>query len=119
MGSWVTYGLGSVCEDLPGFIVLTSGKSGRCGTTCWGSGFLPSVYQGVPFRSSGEPVLYLDNPPGLGPEMRRATLDAIKEINHGTLADVGDPEIARECGHEAPCLTASLRDSSVQTDHVY
>lgn len=94
IGSWVTYGLGSECDDLPGFIVLTSGKSGRCGTTCWGSGFLPSVYQGVPFRSSGEPVLYLNNPPGLDPEMRRATLDAIKEINHGSLADVGDPEIS-------------------------
>lgn len=94
MGSWVSYGLGSECEDMPGFIVLTSGKSGRCGTTCWGSGFLPSVYQGVPFRSSGEPVLYLNNPPGMDPELRRKTLDAIKEINHGELIDMGDPEIA-------------------------
>jgi len=94
MGSWVSYGLGSECADMPGFIVLTSGKSGRCGTTCWGSGFLPSVYQGVPFRSSGEPVLYLNNPPGVDPELRRQTLDAIKEINHGALVDYGDPEIA-------------------------
>ncbi|HWA81840.1 MAG TPA: DUF1501 domain-containing protein, partial [Fimbriimonadaceae bacterium] len=94
MGSWVTYGLGSECEDMPGFIVLTSGKSGRCGTTCWGSGFLPSVYQGVPFRSSGEPVLYLNNPPGMDAGLRRKTLDAIKELNHGELADMGDPEIA-------------------------
>ncbi|MBI5706897.1 MAG: DUF1501 domain-containing protein [Armatimonadetes bacterium] len=94
MGSWVTYGLGSECEDLPGFIVLTSGKSGRCGTTCWGSGFLPSVYQGVPFRSAGEPVLYLNNPPGVDADLRRQTLDAIKEINHGSLAGIGDPEIA-------------------------
>lgn len=94
MGSWVTYGLGSECEDMPGFIVLTSGKSGRCGTTCWGSGFLPSVYQGVPFRSSGEPVLYLNNPPGMDADLRRKTLDAIKELNHGELVDYGDPEIA-------------------------
>lgn len=94
MGSWVTYGLGSECADMPGFIVLTSGKSGRCGTICWGSGFLPSVYQGVPFRSSGEPVLYLNNPAGMDPELRRLTLDAIKEINHGSLTDIGDPEIA-------------------------
>ncbi len=94
MGSWVSYGLGSEASDMPGFIVLTSGKSGRCGTTCWGSGFLPSVYQGVPFRSSGEPVLYLNNPPGMDPELRRMTLDAIKEVNHGQLVDYGDPEIA-------------------------
>jgi len=94
MGSWVTYGLGSECDDLPGFVVLTSGKSGRCGTICWGSGFLPSVYQGVPFRSSGDPVLYLNNPPGVDAETRRATLDALKELNHGQLTDVGDPEIA-------------------------
>ncbi len=94
MGSWVTYGLGSECEDMPGFIVLTSGKSGRCGTVCWGSGFLPSVYQGVPFRSSGEPVLYLNNPEGMDSELRRETLDALKELNHGSLADYGDPEIA-------------------------
>jgi uncharacterized protein (DUF1501 family) len=94
MGSWVSYGLGSECADMPGFVVLTSGKSGRCGTTCWGSGFLPSVYQGVPFRSSGEPVLYLNNPAGIDPELRRKTVDAIKELNHGQLADYGDPEIA-------------------------
>src|SRR5206468_169049 len=94
IGSWVTYGLGSEAEDLPGFIVLTSGKSGRCGTTCWGSGFLPSVYQGVPLRSSGEPVLYLNNPPGMDSELRRKTLDAINEIDRGQLVDVGDPEIA-------------------------
>lgn len=94
MGSWVSYGLGSECVDMPGFIVLTSGKSGRCGTTCWGSGFLPSVYQGVPFRSSGEPVLYLNNPPGMDSDLRRQTLDAIKELNHGELLDYGDPEIA-------------------------
>jgi hypothetical protein len=94
MGSWVTYGLGSECADLPGFVVLTSGKSGRCGTICWGSGFLPSVYQGVPFRSAGDPVLYLANPSGVSADVRRKQLDTLKELNQGELTDVGDPEIA-------------------------
>lgn len=94
MGSWVTYGLGSENSDLPGFIVLTSGKSGRCGTTCWSSGFLPSVYQGVPFRSSGDPVLYLANPAGIDSELRRESLDTLNALNREALQDVGDPEIA-------------------------
>jgi hypothetical protein len=94
MGSWVTYGLGSENSDLPGFIVLTSGKSGRCGTTCWSSGFLPSVYQGVPFRSSGDPVLYLTNPAGVDSQLRRESLNTLKALNEEALKDVGDPEIA-------------------------
>jgi len=123
MGSWVTYGLGSVCEDLPGFIVLTSGKSGRCGTTCWGSGFLPSVYQGVPFRSSGEPVLYLNNPPGMDPELRRKTLEPIKEINHGSLADLGDPEIATrieayEMAYKMQTSVPDTMDISKEPKHI-
>ncbi len=120
MGSWVTYGLGSECEDLPGFVVLTSGKSGRCGTTCWGSGFLPSVYQGVPFRSSSEPVLYLNNPPGLDDELRKATIDAIKQINHGSLVDLGDPEIATrieafEMAYKMQASVPSLVDLAKET----
>ncbi len=94
IGSWVTYGLGSECADLPGYVVLASGKAGRCGTTCWGSGFLPSVYQGVQFRSQGDPVLYLSNPSGVDGELRRDTLDTLAALNHSELADVGDPEIA-------------------------
>src|SRR5262249_20780884 len=94
IGSWVTYGLGSECSDLPGYVVLASGKAGRCGTTCWGSGFLPSVYQGVQFRSQGDPVLYLSNPDGVDATLRRDTLDTLGELNRRELADVGDPEIA-------------------------
>ncbi|MEO6709674.1 MAG: DUF1501 domain-containing protein, partial [Planctomycetota bacterium] len=93
IGSWVSYGLGSECADLPGFVVLASGKAGRCGTTCWGSGFLPSLYQGVQFRSQGDPVLYLSNPRGMGPGLRRDSLDTIRAINQAELARTGDPEI--------------------------
>ena len=76
MGSWLTYGLGSECADLPGFVVLLSGENQPDGgKSCWGSGFLPTVYQGVEFRSQGDPVLYLTNPEGVSPEQRRESLD--------------------------------------------
>ena len=69
MGSWMTYGLGSECKDLPGFVVLISGENQPDGgKACWGSGFLPSVYQGVEFRSQGDPVLFLTNPEGVSDE---------------------------------------------------
>jgi hypothetical protein len=95
MGAWVTYGLGSESRDLPAFVVFSSGKKGPSGgSSCWGSGFLPTVYQGVEFRSSGDPVLYLSNPPGAGPELQRDSLDALRELNEIRLASTGDPEIA-------------------------
>ena len=93
IGSWVTYGLGSEAQDLPGFVVLASGKAGRCGSTCWGSGFLPSTYQGVQFRSEGDSVLYLSNPAGVDGPLRRKTLDTIEQLNRKLLEDIGDPEI--------------------------
>ncbi len=94
MGSWLTYGLGSECRDLPGFVVLLSGESDPDGgKACWGSGFLPTVYQGVQFRSQGDPVLFLTNPAGVSPEVRRQSLDAIKDLNEMDLKTVGDPEI--------------------------
>jgi hypothetical protein len=94
-GAWSLYGLGSESRDLPGFIVLQSGKKGPSGgNSCWGSGFLPTVYQGVPFRSAGDPVLYLSNPRGIDTETQRESLDAIKELNKLHLGKVGDPEIA-------------------------
>ncbi len=93
LGSWVTYGLGSECENLPGFVVMTSGKASRCGTTCWQSGFLPSVYQGVPFRSQGDPVLFLSNPDGIDRDLRRASLDAVRNLNQINYEQSGDPEI--------------------------
>ncbi len=95
IGSWLTYGLGSECSDLPGFVVLLSGggqPSGGC--SCWSSGFLPSVYQGVQFRSAGEPVLFVNDPPGVSSETRRRSLDAIADLNRERLGIVGDPEIA-------------------------
>lgn len=93
IGSWVTYGLGSVNENLPGFVVLTSGgKNPDAGKSVWGSGFLPSVYQGVQCRSEGDPVLFINNPEGMDSELRRASIDAINEINHLNHAETGDPE---------------------------
>ncbi len=94
MGSWVTYGLGAESKDLPGFVVLLSGENAPDGgKSCWGSGFLPTVYQGVEFRSKGDPVLFLTNPPGVRPEDRRVSLDVLREMNEAHRADTGDPEI--------------------------
>jgi len=95
MGSWMTYGLGSECKDLPGFVVLISGENQPDGgKACWGSGFLPSTYQGVEFRSQGDPVLFLTNPDGVSPQSRRESLDLLKKLNEEHLASNGDPEIA-------------------------
>lgn len=93
MGAWVTYGLGSESQNLPGFVVLSSagGTSGGAGN--WGSGFLPTVYQGVPFRRSGDPILYLANPPGITSKMQRRSLDALKALNQNRFDVTGDPEI--------------------------
>ncbi len=92
-GAWATYGLGSDNQNLPGFIVLTSGgKNPDAGKSVWGSGFLPSVYQGVQCRSQGEPVLYISNPDGISRTQRRLTLDALAELNQRTATEVGDPE---------------------------
>jgi uncharacterized protein DUF1501 len=95
MGSWVTYGLGSESQDLPAFVVFSSGSKGPSGgNSCWGSGFLPTVYQGVQFRGSGDPVLYLSNPPGVDSELQRDSLDSIRHLNQMRLETTGDPEIA-------------------------
>ena len=99
VGAWLSYGLGSETEELPAYVVMTSVSRG---TTCgqifydfyWGSGFLPSRYQGVKFRGSGEPVLYLTNPAGMSRPMRRGMLDDIARLNDLHLRDYGDPEIA-------------------------
>ena len=99
MGAWVTYGIGSESADLPGFVVMLSGESQPDGgRSCWGSGFLPSDYQGVEFRRSGDPVLFLSNPDGVTPETRRRSLDALRFLNSAHQADVGDPEIASRIG---------------------
>ncbi len=94
MGSWVSYGLGSENQDLPAYVVLLSGPLAGAGTSLWSPGFLPSVHQGVQFRSSGEPVLFLNNPEGHSAADRRRVLDTVQALNQTQLADMGDPEIA-------------------------
>jgi len=94
VGSWINYGLGSIGQDLPRFVVLITGNVLGAGSPAWGSGFLPTVHQGVEFRSQGDPVLFLSNPPGVGPMSRRSIVDAVNDLNRSQLADVGDPEIA-------------------------
>jgi hypothetical protein len=93
-GSWLTYGLGSENKDLPGFVVLLSGENNPDGgKSCWGSGFLPTVHQGVEFRSSGDPVLFVGNPEGVEGSNRRQTIDAISDLNRMRYDAIGDPEI--------------------------
>ncbi|MDA1013787.1 MAG: DUF1501 domain-containing protein [Planctomycetota bacterium] len=93
MGSWVTYGLGSANQDLPAYVVLASGgKTPSAGKSLWGSGFLPTVYQGVQCRTSGDPVLYLSNPKGMSRKLRRTSLDAIRKLNELQYQQVGDAE---------------------------
>jgi hypothetical protein len=95
LGSWATYGLGSESQDLPAYVVFSSGSKGPSGgSSNWGSGFLPTVYNGVMFRSGAEPVLYLSNPKGVDAAMQRDSLDTIKRLNQKHLDGVGDPEIA-------------------------
>ena len=93
LGSWVTYGLGSENENLPGFVVLiSSGVQPNGGKNSFGSGFLPSVYQGVQCRSKGDPVLYVSDPQGMNREMRRLSLDALRDLNELQASELGHPE---------------------------
>jgi hypothetical protein len=95
MGAWVTYGIGSASKNLPGFVVLQSGPRGpRGGAANWASGFLPTSYQGVPFRTGGDPVLNLSSPKGITANRQREALDAIRDLNQTRLEATGDPEIA-------------------------
>jgi hypothetical protein len=103
IGSWLSYGLGSENENLPGFVVLVSQGSGNKGDQplydrLWGSGFLPSKYQGVKFRSAGDPVLFLSNPEGIGASLRREMLDDVAALNRLNLERYRDPEIATRIG---------------------
>src|SRR5687768_6789617 len=93
-GAWLNYGLGSASRDLPGYVVLTAGRGTSAGTSLWQSGFLPSVYSGVPFRSQGDPVLNLRNPDGLPAALQRKGLDALAQLNQTRFESARDPEIA-------------------------
>src|SRR5205823_3587198 len=94
LGAWLTYGIGSENSDLPGFVVLISGENNpEGGKSCWSSGFLPTTYQGVEFRSKGDPVLFLSNPAGINGKSRRELLEALRNINQIHFEEVGDSEI--------------------------
>jgi hypothetical protein len=94
MGAWVSYGLGSENQDMPAFVVLLSGRVGQnLHTRYWEAGFLPTIHQGVQFRPTGDPVMYLSNPNGMAPPMRRRILDTLRELNQAKLDVTGDPEI--------------------------
>ena len=94
IGAWASYGLGSENKNLPSFVVLVTGQVLGAGNSAWGSGFLPTVHQGVEFRSKGDPVLFLSNPKGIAEESRKRTVDAINQLNQRQLLNLQDPEIA-------------------------
>lgn len=125
IGSWVTYGLGTENQNLPGFVVLISGGSQPdAGKAAWGAGFLPSVYQGVQCRSEGDPVLYLSNPRGVTHDVRRRALSAIEEINRRLYEDIGDPEtmtrIAQfEMAHRMQLHAHEAMDISREPEHIH
>lgn len=124
-GSWVTYGLGSENENLPGFVVLVSGNSTPSGgKSLWGSGFLPSSYQGVEFRSKGDPVLYMSNPEGVTRNIRKDAIHAINQINEQAYQEVGDPEILSrmaqyEMAFKMQMTVPEATDVSSEPDYIH
>ena len=128
MGAWLTYGLGVETEELPGFVVMTSlDKERSCGQIFydyyWGSGFLPSVHQGVNFRGSGDPVLYLSNPPGMSSKTRRGLLDDLAKLNRAHFEAVGDPEITTriaqyEMAYRMQTSVPELTDFSTEPENI-
>ena len=124
MGAWVSYGLGSESSDLPAFVVFSTGVKGTSGgASNWGSGFLPSLHQGVMFRNTGDPVLYLSNPKGVDDQLQRDSLDSIRRLNQMHLGDVGDPEIATrinsfEMAYRMQSSAPELMDLSKEPKHI-
>ncbi len=123
-GAWTIYGMGSEAEDLPAFVVFSTGSKGPSGgNSCWGSGFLPTVYQGVQFRNVGDPVLYLSNPRGVDAKLQRDSLDTIQKLNRMRLDTVGDPEIATrinsfEMAFKMQSSAPELMDLSKEPKHI-
>ncbi len=123
-GAWATYGLGSETSDLPAYVVFNTGTNGTSGgASNWGCGFLPTVYEGVPFRNVGDPVLYLSNPPGVDDFVQRDSLDTIQRMNLEKLDAVGDPEIATrinsfEMAYRMQSSAPELMDLSKEPKHV-
>ena len=121
MGAWALYGLGSETKDLPSFVVFSSGSKGPSGgNSCWGSGFLPTVYQGVQFRTGGDAVLYLSNPPGVDEQLQRDTLATVNSLNKMKLNESGDPEISTrinsfEMAYRMQSSAPDLMDFSKET----
>ena len=124
MGAWSLYGLGSESQDLPGFVVFSTGTKGPSGGSAnWGSGFLPSVYQGVMFRNSGDPILYLSNPPGVDDKLQRDSLDTLNQLNRRRFDVMGDPEIATrinayEMAFRMQSSAPELMDVSQEPQHI-
>jgi hypothetical protein len=128
MGAWLSYGLGKSCDDLPTFVAMTSrDKEASCGQMFydyyWGSGFLPSVHQGVKFRGSGDPVLYLDDPAGTDRALRRGVLDDLATLNRRHRERTGDPEIDTrisqyELAYKMQASVPELTDFSDEPQHV-
>ncbi|MCA9073817.1 MAG: DUF1501 domain-containing protein [Planctomycetaceae bacterium] len=124
LGAWTLYGLGNASHDLPGFVVFSTGTKGPSGgNSNWGSGFLPTVHQGVTFRNTGDPVLYLSNPRGVDAELQRSSLDAINSLNRKHLDDVGDPEIATrinsfEMAFRMQASAPSAMDLTQEPEHI-
>ena len=125
MGAWATYGLGTENQDLPGFVVLVSGnKTPSAGKSLWGSGFLPSVYQGVQCRTQGDPVLFLSNPEGMSRSLRRSTLDALGDLNRMQQESSGDPDtLSRieqyELAYRMQTSVPDVMDISKEPDSVH
>jgi hypothetical protein len=124
LGSWLTYGLGSMGRDLPAYVVLITGLTGGGGSSMWGNGFLPSVYQGVRFRTKGEPVLFVTNPEGLDREARGRIVDDIRRLNEIQLQEFGDPEIATriasyEMAYRMQSSVPELMDVASEPKHIH
>jgi hypothetical protein len=128
IGAWLSYGLGTLNKDLPSFVVMVSSGTGRSGQPLydrlWGSGFLPTRYQGVKFRSVGDPVLYLSNPPGIDEGGRRRFLDDLSKMNELKHDDFGDPEISTriaqyEMAYRMQSSVPELTDLSGESDKTF